>query len=126
MNILFLDRDPRTAAKLHTEEQIEECVVRYAEILCTALHITNSRIGEFSYGPTHEDHPCVIWASESLQNWKWLWLLGHHVGNEYSKKHKDIHEATRLLRCLPVPTNIKDTGWTDPPQVALSSEAGSF
>jgi len=117
MNILFLDREPSLAAKRHTDQQVRDGVTTYAMILSAALRITKSRTDEFVYeADEDENHPCVLWAAESMSHWRWLWLLGHHVGNEYSKRFNDIHGDTRMLRCMPAPTKIRDIGWADPPQ----------
>lgn len=116
MNIFFLDRDPLFAAKAHCDQHVVKMAIEYAQILSTALYLTDSTINEFVYKPTHKHHPCTVWATKSLQHWKWLWLLGHYVGNEYTKRYNKIHKSTRVLRCLPVPSNIKNNGWKDPPQ----------
>lgn len=116
MNIFFLDRDPRLAAQYHCDQHVVKMAVEYAQLLSTALHLTNNPLNEYVYRPTHANHPCAVWARQSLQHWRWLWLLGHHVGNEYTRRYGKIHKSTRVLRCLPYPINLSDDGWIDPPQ----------
>lgn len=116
MNIFFLDRDPVVAAKYHCDKHCVKMCIEYAQLLSTALHITGSIINGDTYKSTHEKHPCTIWVASSLDHWKWLWLLGNALGNEYTRRYNKIHRSTRLLRLLPLPTAIKGSGWTDPPQ----------
>lgn len=117
MNIFFLDKDPKKSAEYHCDKHVVKMCIEYAQLLSTALHITNSIANEYVYKPTHVFHPCTIWVSQSLSHWKWLWLLGHHLGNEFTKRYNAIHLSTRVLRNLPVPTRIKDVGWlSDPPK----------
>jgi hypothetical protein len=116
MNIFFLDRDPKLAAKYHCDQHVVKMAIEYAQLLSTALVLTGSTTNEYVYKATHSNHPCALWARSSFEHWKWLWLLGHHVGNEYTKRYGKIHKSTRVLRNLPVPNNIADFGWHDPPQ----------
>jgi hypothetical protein len=117
MNIFFLDRDPAKAAGYHCDQHIVKMAVEYAQLLSTALHETGSTLNEWVYKPTHQHHPCSIWVAQSLSHWAWLWKLGHHVGNEYTRRYHKIHQSTRVLRCLPVPNKLPELGWlSDPPQ----------
>lgn len=116
MNIFYLNSDPRKAAKDHCDKHVVKMTIEYAQILSTALYLTGSKINKYVYEPTHIHRQCVKWACKSLQHWKWLWLLGHHLGNEYTQRYNKIHKSTCVLRNLPFPSKIKDKGWVDPPQ----------
>ena len=117
MNIFILDRDPKVSAKYHCDQHVVKMAIEYAQILSTAIHLTDSTPNDYVYKATHSKHPCTLWATESLSHWEWLWRLGHHVGNEYTRRYGKIHKSTRALRCLPVPNRLPDLGWLrDPPQ----------
>ena len=117
MNIFFLHKDPEIAARYHCDKHIVKMAIEYTQILSTVLHVTNSVTNEWAYRATHIHHPCVKWTGQSLSHWKWLWLLGHHVGNEYTRRYGKMHAAIRKLRNLPVPNKLPDLGWiSDPPQ----------
>lgn len=117
MNIFVLDRDPKIAAEFHCDKHVVKMAVEYAQILSVVLHLTNSTTNDYVYRMTHEHHPCVVWASESLAHWEWLWRLGHNVGNEFTRRYGEIHKSTRVLRNLPVPNRLKETKWLrDQPQ----------
>lgn len=122
LNIFFLDRDPEKAAKYHADKHVVKMAIEYSQILSTAIHMTNSTTNDYVYKPTHTFHPCTIWATQSLRHWKWLWLLGHHVGNEFTRRYNKIHKSTRVLRNLPVPNKIKDIGWVSDPPKAMPDE----
>jgi len=117
MNIFFLDRNHNKCAEYHCDEHTVKMCVEYAQILSTALHVSGSNLNRFVYKPTHINHPCNIWARQSLGHWKWLWRLGSALGNEFTRRYDKIHQSSRVLRNLPVPNKIRDLGWlSDPPQ----------
>jgi hypothetical protein len=111
MNIFVLDTNPKLAAEYHCDRHVVKMAVEYSQILSTVIHLTSSNKNQYVYKPTHKYHRCVIWASESLSHWEWLWRLGHNVGNEYTKRYGKIHRSTVVLRNLPVPNNLIDHGW---------------
>jgi hypothetical protein len=122
LNIFVLDKDPKLAAKYHADQHVVKMAIEYAQILSTVLHITGSPINEYVYAPTHERHPCTLWAVESQAHWKWLWLLGHHVGNEYTKRYNKIHMSTRVLRNLPMPNKLIECKWLRSQPQAMPEE----
>lgn len=117
MNIFFLERDPKKCATYHCDKHVVKMALEYAQLLSTALHVTESTLNEWVYKPTHINHPCNKWVRQSLKHWEWVWRLAHNVGNEYTYRYGKIHRATRVVRCLPVPDRLYDLGWIcDPPQ----------
>jgi hypothetical protein len=122
MNIFVLDREPKVAAHYHADQHVVKMAIEYAQILSTVIHLTESTISTDLYKPTHVKHPCVLWATKSLCHWRWLWLLGHHVGNEYTRRYGKIHKSTRILRCLPIPNKLKDKGWVEDQPQAMPDE----
>jgi hypothetical protein len=119
MNIFFLHRDPKIAASYLCDKHIVKMAIEYAQLLSFALHLTGSTTNQYTYklAKKHIKHPCTLWVCESLSHWKWLWLHGHHTGNEYTRRYGKIHKSTRVLRNLPVPNKLVDLGWLrDPPQ----------
>lgn len=114
MERFFLDKDPRKSARLCSEDKVEEYLIACANILCTALYTSKSRINDYTKPPKKGNAKVVGWVIKSMNHWKWMWLYGHYLGNRYSEITKDIHQDTRVLRCLPVPSNIHKNGWKDP------------
>lgn len=44
---------------------------------------TNKTTGEVGYRPCHPQHPCALWARESIHNYHWLARLGVELAREY-------------------------------------------
>lgn len=116
MNIFYLDRNPQVSAEYHCDKHVVKMCVEYTQILTTALYLNGVPKEKLEYKPTYMTRECVIWASKSFTHWMDLWYLGHHLGNEYTKRYKKIHKSTRVLRALPIP-HIKEILWEDPPLV---------
>jgi len=63
--------------------------------------------GETGGGPriyliTHPNHPSVLWARKSLQNYIWLLRLGYFLVDEYMARYEKIHKSLEVIRlCEP-------------------------
>ncbi|WP_342265617.1 hypothetical protein [Cardinium endosymbiont of Philonthus spinipes] len=80
MNIFYLDSDVKKCAQYHCDRHVVKMILESTQILCTVLH--QSGISA-PYRPTHKRHPCVVWAGQSLDNWRWLRLLTAALNEEY-------------------------------------------
>ena len=96
MNIFILDSKPEIAAKYHCDKHVVKMVLETAQILCTA-----GKVGP--YKPTHSNHPCVLWAGESIENWEWLYYLGHALGEEYTRRFYRVHKSHEVIKDLIIP-----------------------
>lgn len=110
MNIFILDENPRRSIIYHTDKHIVKMPVEATQILSTVLHMT-SQAPDFAYKPTHRTHPCVIWASESLDNWKWLRDYTLLMGAEYNYRYGGQHKSVTIAQGLPEP-DITSKGLT--------------
>lgn len=83
MNIFVLDTDVRACARYHSDPHVVKMVLEGAQMLCTA----SARHGvPGPYRPTHRNHPCTLWAGDSLENWLWLRRLTLALGREYTHR----------------------------------------
>lgn len=114
MNVFYLDRDIQTCAYYHCDKHVIKMILESAQILCTVLWMHQI---EAPYRPTHQRHPCVIWANESLANWCWLRDLAAALNEEYKYRfnHDKNHRSFDVIQSLPMPPLI-DRGLTDLPQ----------
>ena len=116
MNIFFLDLDPRRCAQMHVDKHVVKMILETAQLLCSVHHITESTFKP-AYKLTHKNHPCSIWARESLSNYKWLCSLGKELCIEYTYRYGKTHKCETyindLLQNLP---EIQDNGFTEPRQ----------
>ncbi len=100
MQIFVLDKDPKKAARMLCDKHIVKMVVESAQILSTAHHLTNSKYKDLLYKKTHEKHPCVLWVTESKENY--VWLLEHldELLKEYTYRYEKKHKTTEIKKVL--------------------------
>lgn len=111
MNIFVLDSDVRKCARYHADRHVVKMILESTQMLCTVLH----RHGvEAPYKPTHRNHPCTIWAGESLANWKWLRGLALALNDEYMYRFggSEDHRSAAVVRGLTKPP-IENVGLTE-------------
>lgn len=97
MNIFILDKDIEQCARYHCDQHVGKMVLESTQILCTAL---NKKGHETPYRSTHVKHPSVLWAEESLDNFRWLAELAAALNTEFCwrfDRQKD-HSSMQVLR----------------------------
>jgi len=69
------------------------------------------------YKLTHKNHPCAVWVRESLDNYKWLVILGKELCKEYTYRYGKIHKCEAYIDSLSenVPP-LESIGFTKPAQ----------
>ena len=108
MNIFVLSRNVRTCAVLHCDQHVVKMPLETAQLLSTTLALTDPaqwaalREQQLAYLPTHQNHPCAIWARECINNYLWLARLGIELCAEYSFRFSPA--GTRL------PTSATSSG----------------
>lgn len=116
MNIFYLSRGSRTAAKLQCDQHVVKMILESAQLLSTAHHELDGTSP--AYKPTHKNHPSAVWARASLSHYNWLYrhmmALGDEYTRRYGKVHLTIQKHSETLR--EAPRAIPDLGFTDPPQ----------
>lgn len=121
MNIFYLNSDPKECAKAHCNKHVVKMVLETAQIL-SSVHWLAGTWKEDYYRPTHLKHPCVLWAFNSLDNYKWLCNLGLELCKEYTYRYGKTHKSESLILQLfsEIP-KIESKGFTEPPK-AMPSE----
>jgi len=97
MNIFILDENPDTAARQHCDKHVVKMILETAQMLCTA-HWESG--GVAPYKSTHKNHPCTIWARESVDNYKWLCDLGVSLCDEYTLRYGRVHKTQAIIEWL--------------------------
>lgn len=113
MNIFYLDRDIARAVRYHCDQHVVKMPLETAQILCTALHRYDI---EVPYKPTHAKHPSVLWAGDSIQQFRWLKKFGIALCKEYTYRYKKRHASQDVIEGLSDEPPIPDNGWCEPPQ----------
>ena len=128
MNIFYLDPRPDTAAEMHCDKHCVKMILEYAQMLSTAHRVLDGYDAHPDlYKIAHKNHPSTIWTRSSKQHYDWLFRLFRMLSAEYSiryglisdsndtfKVHKSWEKLGKILETAP--KNLKDNGWTDPPQ----------
>jgi hypothetical protein len=106
MNIFVVDKHPQTAARMLCDEHVVKMALESAQMLCTAI---NESGGQAPYKSTHKNHPCNIWARETLGNWLWLYDHGMALCDEYllrfqkdNAEKKDHKCRSIMFECLKI------------------------
>jgi hypothetical protein len=111
MNIFVLDTDIQKCAQYHADQHVVKMVLESAQMLGAVL---NQHGIKTPYRSTHVNHPCTMWAGESLSNWRWLRKLALALNGEYRYRYeKDVdHKSAGVILELPEPP-IDDIGLTE-------------
>lgn len=94
MNIFFLDRDPRRAARMLCDKHVPKMLLESVQILCTVSFLRGKPA---PYRATHTKHPCVQWANETRKNWEWLWNHADAIDDEYRLRFDKEHKSYQTL-----------------------------
>lgn len=119
MNIFILDNDIEKCAQYHCDKHVVKMILESAQLLSTGVRLSGLDEG---YKLTHPNHPCSVWVSESLSNWKWLRELATALNKEYRYRfEKNVnHKSYDLIHSLSSPS-LKDLGLTPFAQVMPES-----
>jgi len=120
MNIFFLARIVEECALYHADVHVIKMILETAQLLYSSHHIFKTDFSKAEVKPfkmTHSNHPCAIWARESVANYIWLCRLGIALCKEYTFRYDKIHSCEENLMWLSknIPP-LSDKPFTDPPQ----------
>ena len=114
MNIFLLDTDTKKCAQYHCDKHVVKMILETAQLLCGVHHMTN-QITEAPYKLSHRNHPCSIWARESLSNYLYLCELGLELCKEYTYRYGKRHKSQDVIEwCLINKPNIADKEFIEP------------
>jgi hypothetical protein len=85
MNIFVLDSNIKKCARYYCDKHVVKMLLEGAQILCTVCSKCGLKV---PYRATHHHHPSVLWANESIQNWRWLKKLVTALNAEYKYRYK--------------------------------------
>lgn len=114
MNIFILDKDVKKCAQYHCDKHVVKQILETAQLLCGAHHMTNQSNDQVPYKLSHKNHPCAIWARESMNNYLYLCELGLALCDEYTHRYGKRHKSLEvILWCIGNRPNIPDKGLTE-------------
>ena len=89
MNIFVLDKSPIISAQMQCDKHIVKMPLETAQMLCSVWH----RYGQgmnVPYKEAHKNHPCTLWAGDSLLNYN----MGRH-GTPHPQCMPDEYKCIR-------------------------------
>ena len=111
MNIFVIDNDPVLAAIGLCDKHIPKMLLESAQILST---VSGKLGGPTPYKPTHEHHPCVIWAAQTYENWFWLAMHAMALCREYTFRFGKVHASQAIIVEMVHKGSIPETGSMTP------------
>ena len=122
MNIFVLDLDPLRCAEFHCDKHLVKMITEHNQILGSVSHALRGvsrrtditpeycrkNFGGFPrsdesgdphpYGVGYRNHPCVQWASRTLENYNWLCDLNLEMCKEYTRRYSRKHVGEEITR----------------------------
>ena len=98
MNIFILDRDLVKSAHAHVDKHIVKMPLETAQLLCTARRAPGESPDSIPYRTTHMNHPCSVWARQSLANYTWLCNMGIELCKEYTYRYGKTHKCEAVIQ----------------------------
>ena len=110
MNIFVVDENPKIAAQMLCDKHVNKMLLESCQIMATVL---NKHSIKTTYKPTHQNHPCTLWAVKSKQNFEWLKSHALALAQEYTHRYKKIHKCEQYIHNeYECPETIESIGLT--------------
>lgn len=139
MNIFVLDEDITKSVQALVDKHVVKMVLETAQLLSTAHRVLDGNKIKTSkssytyilpglkndrlYKASHINHPCAIWARESLINYSWLLMYFKEILKEYEYRYGKKHKCSNLLSELSIPPkNINKFGTLSRHPLAMPDE----
>ena len=100
MNIFATSSCPVESATVLDDKRVVKMTLESAQMLSTAIYLNSGQQFSDIYRPTHVNHPCTLWCSASLENWKWLLNHVNALGREYTRRYGKVHKSEGIVNAL--------------------------
>ncbi|CAL6001168.1 Conserved_hypothetical protein [Hexamita inflata] len=113
MNLFILSRNRRKNARYHCDRHVTKMIVEAAQQASSALSVVSPSVYQYHqehiYKVTHVKHPCVIWCTQSFENYKYACEYGILLSIEFENRYKHSHKSRAVVEyLLKVGEEIKD------------------
>lgn len=117
---LFLDRSLIKCAQAHCDLHVNKMILESAQLLAAAIHIAEPELAKGVpnlYKPTHMNHPCAVWARQSINNYLYLLDLMDALNEEarFRYSHRKVHLSLTKAQSWPFP-RLPDIKFVPPPK----------
>ena len=120
MNIFYLNNSQYFTASMLSNTHVVKMTLETAQILSTVHHAKGNPDGhKVLYKQTHNNHPSVLWAGQSKENYDWLYVMFKALAYEFQLRFNKAHKSFVVLcdSLKQAPSNLESLGFTEPPQV---------
>lgn len=96
MNIFVLNSHPTVAAQEMCDKHVVKMILEGCQMLSTIHRMASSHV---LYAPVElykqsfMNHPCTVWARQSVENYKWLASHTFGLSVEYTHRYGKTHKA---------------------------------
>lgn len=97
MNIFVLDMNVEKCAEYHNDSHVRKMIIESTQLLSNAHWAVND---SGIYKKAFFNHPCSIWARESIQNYLWLCQLAHALCKEFEYRYDKVHACHEKIHWL--------------------------
>ena len=116
-----MDWDVEKNAQYHCDKHVVKMILETAQLLCGVHHVTAHDTAHDTahvpYKLSHKNHPCSIWARDSMSNYLYLCEIGLALCEEYTYRYGKRHKSQEVIEwCLMNKPQIQDIGFTTPPK----------
>ena len=116
-----MDWDVEKNAQYHCDKHVVKMILETAQLLCGVHHVTaHDTVHDTAHVPyklSHKNHPCSIWARDSMSNYLYLCEIGLALCEEYTYRYGKRHKSQEVIEwCLMNKPQIQDIGFTTPPK----------
>lgn len=101
MNIFVLSETPKIAAQYHCDKHVVKMILESATMLSASHYHANPNVSNdllFKYG--WKNHPCTVWARQSISNYLWLAEMAFELCSEYTTRYKKVHKTFYTIKWL--------------------------
>lgn len=102
MQIFILDENIEKNVQYYCDKHIIKILTEICQIMCTIYQKNTiyKNLPKFIYKSTHEKHPCVLWGSESLENFKYCINLAEAIYNEYQYRYNRPDKHSKAITII--------------------------
>lgn len=103
MNIFVVHTNPELAARQLCNKHVVKMTLETAQMLCSAVHVLSEDgkldidPADIPYRKAYVNHPCTVWARQSLFNYHWLLIHGLSLACEYTHRYGKVHKSGAVI-----------------------------
>lgn len=105
VNIFYLHRNIKTCSRHHCNKHVNKMIIESTQLLSHTNRLSGGSEAENPYSlGHHKKHPCALWVTASLSNWRWLRDFTLALNEEYMFRYQktEDHKSAAICKLLKV------------------------